>query len=297
MSASKKLLVMVCGPTAVGKTAVALQLAAHFNTEIISADSRQVYKEINIGTAKPSHEELAQIPHHFINHVSIHENFSAGQYELEALEKIESLFQNHDIVICAGGTGLYIKAICEGFDDIPPIDLNVRTKIIAEFELNGLEYLQAAVQAVDPIAFSEIDIQNPQRLMRVLEVFRATGQPISAFKTQSKKPRNFDILKIGLSMERNILYDRINQRVDKMLEEGLLEEVKSLLPYRQLNALQTVGYKELFDYLENKIPYETAVELIKRNSRRYAKRQMTWFRNDDSIQWMVPGEVFSFLVV
>jgi tRNA dimethylallyltransferase len=291
MGKGEKLLVIICGPTGVGKTAAAIHLATHFKTEIVSADSRQIYREMTIGTAKPTKEELNTIPHHFINHISIHDNFSAGQYEVEVLEKLDGLFQKHDIVVCAGGTGLYIKAISEGFDELPAIDKKVREEIIADYELNGLAFLQDAVQTVDPISYASIDIQNPQRLMRVLEVYRSSGKPLSGFKTQTPKARNFNILKIGLQLDREVLYQRINQRVDDMLKNGLLEEVKSLIPYQHLNALQTVGYSEWFDYLEGKTTYETAVELIKRNSRRYAKRQMTWFRSDASIQWLAPDEV------
>lgn len=291
MTKTNKTLIIVCGPTAVGKTRVGVQLAQHFKTEIISADSRQVYKELSIGTAKPTKEELATVTHHFIDHISIHEEFSAGKYEVEAIELIDQLFKQNNVVVAVGGTGLYIKAITEGFDDIPPVDPSIRAKIIEEFEQNGLAYLQNEVKKADLEAFNNMDTENPQRLMRVLEVTRGTGEKVSNLKTNQKKDRDFKIVKIGLNTEREKLYQRINNRVDLMMQNGLLNEVKSLSNFQQLNALQTVGYSELYRYLNNEISLEEAVELIKRNSRRYAKRQLTWLRKDEAVKWFEPDEL------
>lgn len=274
------------GPTAVGKTKKAIELAQEHNTCILSADSRQIYKELDIGTAKPSKEELAAAKHYFINHISIHNDYSAGQYEKEALELLNQLFQEKDTVIVAGGTGLYIKGLCEGFDDIPQIDAAIRQGIITAYNEFGITYLQTEAKKVDASIASKIDFENPQRLMRFLEVYKGTGKNILDLQSQRKQIRNFNIKKIGLQMERSQLYDRINHRVDLMMAAGLLEEVKSLEAHKHLNALQTVGYTELFDFLDGKHDLPTAIELIKRNSRRYAKRQLTWWRRDKEIDWI-----------
>ncbi|MEZ5006617.1 MAG: tRNA (adenosine(37)-N6)-dimethylallyltransferase MiaA [Chitinophagales bacterium] len=291
MTKSNKTLIIVCGPTAVGKTKVGIQLAQQFKTEIISADSRQVYKELSIGTAKPIKEELATVTHHFINHISIHDDYSAGKYEVEAIELLDQLFKQNDVVVAVGGTGLYIKAITEGFDDIPPVDPSIRAQIIEEFEQKGLVYLQNEVKKADLEAFNNMDTENPQRLMRVLEVIRGTGKKVSNLKTNQKKSRDFTVLKIGLNTEREKLYQRINNRVDLMMRNGLLNEVQSLSNFQQLNALQTVGYSELYRYINNEISLEEAIELIKRNSRRYAKRQLTWLRKDEGVKWFEPEEI------
>ncbi|MEZ5001974.1 MAG: tRNA (adenosine(37)-N6)-dimethylallyltransferase MiaA [Chitinophagales bacterium] len=290
MSITNKTLIIVCGPTAVGKTKVALQLAQHFKTDIISVDSRQIYKELSIGTAKPDIEELALIQHHFINHISIHDDFSAGQYEVEVIALLGQLFEQNDVVIAAGGTGLYIKAITDGFDDIPAVNSSVRAQIINEYEQFGLAHLQREVKIADPEAYEKMDTENPQRLMRVLEVNRGSGQKVSSLQKHQKKDRNFRVIKIGINLPREMLYEQINGRVDLMMENGLLEEAKQFFDFRHLNALQTVGYNELYQYLNKEISLEEAIDLIKRNSRRYAKRQLTWLRKQEDIQWFAPQE-------
>jgi tRNA dimethylallyltransferase len=286
----KKTVIIIAGPTAVGKTASAIDVAKQLNTEIISADSRQCFKELNIGVARPSEEELAAVPHHFIASHSIHDEITAASYEEYALQKVNELFQQHDAVVMVGGTGLYIKAFCEGLDAIPAIDPSIRNKIVNNYEQNGLTWLQEQVQEKDPLFFSQGEIQNPQRLMRALEVVEATGQSVLSFRKGQKTTRNFNILKTGLELPRPELNERINSRVGQMMQQGLLEEVKHLLPYKQLNALQTVGYKELFAYLDDELSLDKAVEQIKTNTRQYAKRQMTWFKKDAEMQWFAPAD-------
>jgi len=276
----------------VGKTAAAVGLAQKLSTNIISADSRQCFKELNIGVAKPSPEELRAVHHYFINSHSIHEEVTAAAYEEMALGWTEEIFDNQAaankpaVAVMVGGTGLYIKAYSEGLDAIPPIDPAVRQQIQHHYEAGGLVWLQEQIRDSDPEFFKVGEIQNPQRLMRALEVKKATGHSILSFRTLTKKQRPFKIEKIGLFLPKEELHQRINGRVDSMLEEGLLEEVQSLLPYRELNALQTVGYTELFDHLDGKLSLDQAVEAIKMNTRRYAKRQMTWFRKDPSVRWV-----------
>jgi len=286
-----KTCIIISGPTAVGKTAVAIQVARHFETEIISADSRQCYKELNIGVAKPSAGELAAVKHHFINSHSIHEEVHAAGFEQYALQAIEKIFQQHDIAVMTGGTGLYIKAFCEGIDEIPPVQPGIREKIVEAYERSGLTWLQQQVQEKDPLYYETGEIQNPQRLMRALEVVLSTGKSIRHFQQGKKIKRPFRIIKTALELPKEELHRNINTRVDKMMEQGLLEEVKSLTPWRHLNALQTVGYTELFDYLDGKYTLEQAVELIRKNTRQYAKRQMTWFRRDKEITWFAPADV------
>jgi tRNA dimethylallyltransferase len=284
--------IIIVGPTAVGKTAAAVHLAQRLSTEIISADSRQCFKELNIGVAKPSPQELKTVHHYFINSHSIREEVTAALFEELALQWTQDIFRQQTgagrppIAVMVGGTGLYIKAYAEGLDSIPPIDPTIRQQIQQMYETAGIDWLQAQIQESDPEFFRAGEIQNPQRLMRALEVKRSTGQSILAFRTREKKHRPFKIEKIGLSLPKEVLHQRINQRVDRMMEEGLLKEVRGLLPYRGLNALQTVGYSELFDHLEGKMSLDEAVERIKINTRQYAKRQMTWFRKDPSIQWV-----------
>ena len=287
----RKTVVIVTGPTAVGKTSVAISLAKHFNTEIISADSRQCFKELKIGVARPSEEELREVTHHFIASHSINENINAVLFEHYALQKINELFEKHDHVIMVGGTGLYIKSFCEGMDEIPPIDESIRKRIIENYETNGLSWLQDQVRRKDPAFYKVGEIQNPQRLMRALEVMESTGQSILGFRKNEKRKRDFRIIKIGLELPKDELHNNINSRVDKMIEQGLVEEVRSLVPYRQLNALQTVGYSEIFDYIDGRISLEAAIKEIKKNTRKYAKRQMTWFSRDKEIQWTNPGQV------
>jgi tRNA dimethylallyltransferase len=281
-----KTVIIICGPTAVGKTSVSIVLAKYFHTEIISADSRQCFKELKIGVARPSDEELKEIPHHFIGSNSIKEDTNAAFFEKLALQKVEELFKTHDIIIMVGGTGLYIKAFCEGLDDIPPIDEAIRKNIIKDYELNGLSWLQEQVRITDPKFYKVGEIQNPHRLMRALEVVESTGQSILSFRKNKKILRPFNLIKIGLELPKEELHENINSRVDKMLLEGLVEEVSSLKGYRDVNALQTVGYSEIFEHLDGKMSLANAIEEIKKNTRKYAKRQMTWFKKDKEIKWI-----------
>ena len=286
-----KTVIIVAGPTAVGKTTVAIELAKHFGTEIISADSRQCYKELKIGVARPSDEELKMVPHHFIASHSIHESINAGIFEQYALEKAREIFQGNNLVIMVGGTGLYLKAFCEGIDEIPEVPGVVRNEIINSYNEYGLSWLQEQVKNADPQFYATGEIQNPQRMMRALEVFKATGKSILEFRRGKKINREFTILKLALELPKEILNQNISNRVGKMLESGLLDEVKELLPYQHLNALQTVGYKELFDYLSGKVHLENAVEEIKKNTRQYAKRQLTWFKKDKEYTWFQAMEL------
>lgn len=281
----KKTCILILGPTAVGKTALAIQVAQHFSTEIISCDSRQCFKELNIGVAKPSAEELAMVDHYFINSHSIQETVNAASFEQYALEKVNTIFTDHDIAVMVGGTGLYAKAFCEGMDEIPAIDEQLRKQLNERYQQSGIEWLQEEVKLLDPVYFERGEIQNPQRLLRALEVVMQSGKSITTFQTNFKKQRDFNIIKIGLELPREELYSRINKRVDQMMEQGLLEEVKNLLPYKDLNALQTVGYRELFSYFNNELSFELAINDIKKNTRHYAKRQMTWFKKDVAIKW------------
>lgn len=278
--------ILIVGPTAVGKTAVAVALAQSFQTEILSADSRQCFREMNIGVARPSVEELATVPHHFIASHSIHEEVNAGVYETYALEKAAFIFKKHPTLILTGGTGLYIKAFCEGIDEMPEIDPSIRKQLNHQYETNGLSWLQHEVATRDPLFWQTAEQQNPHRLLRALEILEGTGKSITDFRIGKKMERPFRIIKIGLEMERAALNSRINLRVEQMMQQGLLNEVKELLPHKHLNALQTVGYQELIDYLEGKISYDRAVELIQQHTRQYAKRQMTWFKKDSSIHWV-----------
>lgn len=284
-----KTLIVIVGPTGIGKTALAIELARHFSTEIISADSRQFFKEMEIGTAKPSPEELNAAPHHFINSHSIQTLFSTGDFEIQALQLMEDLFKKQDLLIMVGGSGLYIDAVCNGLDDLPDTDLNIREQLKQQLEEEGIESIKQQLKIYDPEYYEKVDQANPQRMVRGLEFFLSTGEKLSSYQTNSKKQRPFNILKIGLNMDRAALYQRINHRVDQMMDAGLLEEVKGLQEYRKYNALNTVGYSELFDYLDGHIPLETAVDKIKQNTRRFAKRQLTWFRRDDNTAWFEPN--------
>ncbi len=274
-----KYLLVIAGPTAVGKTSFAIQVAKSHQAEIFSADSRQFYREMSIGTAKPNKLELAAAKHHFIDNLSISSQYSVGDYEKECLVALESYFKEKDLAILCGGTGLFIKAVCEGLDKFPIVPPSFRENLTLEFQQNGIEKLQEELKESDPAYYAQTDLQNPHRIIRALEVIRFSKKPFMSFWNKNKVDRPFKVLKIALEMEREELYNRINERVELMFSAGLLEEAKSLLPYRNQNALNTVGYKELFDYFEGKTGLEEAKELIKRNSRRYAKRQMTWFRN------------------
>ncbi len=281
----KPLLIVIAGPTASGKTAVAIELARHFKTEILSADSRQCYREMNIGVAKPLSGELSLVKHHFINSHSILDEVNAGVYEKYALMVLHTIFQKNNIAIMVGGTGLYIDALLNGIDEIPQVPDAVRKKIADSYKQFGVEWLQMQLKEKDPAIMETIDSQNPQRMMRALEIIEFTGKSIAAFQKKKNTQREFDTIKIALDWNRKTLYERINTRVDHMIAQGLVEEVKSLLPHQHLNALQTVGYKELFAYFNNTISLETAIEEIKKNTRRYAKGQITWFKNKDDFKW------------
>ena len=291
MSSVKSKLITVVGPTAVGKTRVGIALAKFFRTEIISADSRQFYKEMNIGTAKPTRAELAEIKHHFIDIKSVEEDFDAGQFEREAMDLIENLFARHDHLILCGGSGMYVKAVCEGFDEMPEIDHGIREEIIKEYEQKGLVWLQRQVQINDPVYYDLVDKSNPQRLMRALELLQFTGRPVSELRKNQRKVRPFQIIKIGLEIDRQELYKRIDHRVDEMINRGLVDEARSLYSKRNLNALQTMGYQELFGFFEGNYDLTEAIRLLKRNTRRYAKRQLTWFKKDEEIKWFDPKEM------
>jgi len=284
--ARNKTVIILMGPTAVGKTSAAIEMAKYFKTEIISADSRQCFKELNIGVARPSEEELQIIKHYFIASHSIRDDVNAGSFEQYSLQKVNELFQEHNVAVMVGGTGLYIKAFCEGMDEVPGVPAETRKSIISDYEKHGLKWLQAEIQKKDPAFYNTGEIQNPQRLMRALEVVEATGQSILTFRKGKKQERDFNIVKIGLEISKEELHRNINARVDGMMAAGLLEEVERLLPYKDLNALQTVGYAEMFDHLEGKISLQDAAELVRKNTRQYAKRQMTWFKKDKDIHWM-----------
>jgi len=287
---SEKSLVIVVGPTGIGKTVLAIRLALHYNTEIISCDSRQFYREMNIGTAKPGQKELEMVKHHFVDSLSIEEDYNAGLFEQDATRLLESLFESTDVVIAVGGAGLYIQALCAGIDDIPEVNQSIREAWLNRLENEGLGYLQEKLKHADPEYYEQVDIRNPQRLIRALEVWEGTGKPYSTFLDRKAVKRSFRIHKIGLETEREILYSGLDKRMDEMIGKGLFDEAKELYPFRHLNALQTVGYTEIFDFIDEKYNKEEAVRLLKRNSRRYAKRQLTWFRKDESIQWFKPGE-------
>ena len=281
-----KYLIVIAGPTASGKTALAIELAKYFNAEIISADARQFFREMNIGTAKPNEEELSAVKHHFINSHSIHDSYSVGDYEKDVISLLADYYKEKDIAILAGGSGLYIRAICEGVDKYPEVPEEIRAELQESYQQHGIEILQKELEICDPDYYRRVDIQNPHRLIRAIEVFRASGKPFSSFQKDDKIKRPFQIIKIGLSWEREKLYERINLRVDQMIENALEEEARSLYELKHMNALQTVGYQELFSYFENKISREEAINLIKQNTRNYAKRQMTWFRKESDLHWV-----------
>ncbi|HEY8781026.1 MAG TPA: tRNA (adenosine(37)-N6)-dimethylallyltransferase MiaA [Mucilaginibacter sp.] len=281
----QKALIVIAGPTASGKTAAAIELAKYYKTVIVSADSRQFYREMSVGTAKPTNEELAAVKHYFINSLSITENYTAGDYEKQSLDLLRDLFKIHDVVILVGGSGLFIKAVCEGFDKFPDAKPGVREKLNKEFEEKGINALQEKLKIADPEYYEKVDRNNPQRVIRALEVFESTGNPFSYYRSSNINKRPFRIIKFGLKMERVILYQRINRRTDDMIIQGLVEEVRFLLPYRHFNALNTVGYTELFDYFDGETDLQTAIGLIKQNTRRFAKRQITWFGKDKEILW------------
>ncbi|MFT5217177.1 MAG: tRNA dimethylallyltransferase [Glaciecola sp.] len=280
-----KHLISIVGPTAIGKTSLSIKLAQYFNSEIISADSRQFYKEMHIGTAAPSEIELKQAKHHFIHHKSIKDNYNVGAFEKNALVLLDKLFKNHNVVIMVGGSGLYVDAITKGLDNFPKVDDLIRGILNEELKKNGLKSLQIKLKDLDYVSYNKIAINNPHRVIRALEICIGSGQPYSSFLNKEKVKRNFKTVSIGLTAERDIMYTRIDERVDKMMEEGLLDEVQGLIEYKDLNSLNTVGYKELFQYLGKEWDLDFAVSEIKKNSRRYAKRQTTWFKKNDQISW------------
>ncbi|WP_409416916.1 tRNA (adenosine(37)-N6)-dimethylallyltransferase MiaA [Flavobacterium sp. PS2] len=300
-----KYLITIVGPTAIGKTALSIALAQHFKCEIISCDSRQFFKEMTIGTAVPNQDELQAAKHHFIQNISIFENYTVGDYEKEAITKLEELFQHNDYVILVGGSGLYVDAVLKGFDEFPEIDTTIREKVALEYEQNGILYLQEQLKKLDTAYYDKLTIenpqtlQNPQRMMRFVGVCLGTGKPYSSFLNQKKNNRNFTPVLIGLEADRAVIYDRINQRVDIMLNQGLLEEAQSLYPNKALNALQTVGYRELFSYFDEEFTLPFAIEEIKKNTRRFAKRQLTWFKRNENTKWfdyLTPkNEIINFI--
>lgn len=275
----------MAGPTASGKTALAIRIAEQFNTAVISADSRQCFKEISIGTAKPSPQELQEVPHYFIDSHSITAEVSAGIFEKLALEYTSEIFSRHDVAVMCGGTGLYIRAFCDGIDDMPAVPPGIRDALNAQYEEKGLSWLQQQLEQRDPVFYATAETQNPQRLLRALEILEATGQSITTFRSAGRTKRDFNIVKVGITLPKELLHHHINRRVDQMMAAGLVEEVKAVLPYREHNALRTVGYQEIFDYLDGKLSLDAAVEAIKVHTRQYAKRQLTWFRKDPDIVW------------
>ena len=287
---SKPTLIVLIGPTGVGKTELSLRLAEYFHTCIVSCDSRQLYADLKIGTAAPTEPQLARVPHHFISTLQLTDYYSAAQYESEAIDLLNRLFEIHSTVILTGGSMMYVDAICKGIDDIPTVDAETRQLMLQKYEQEGLEHLCAELKLLDPEYYKIVDLKNPKRVIHALEICYMTGKTYTSFRTQQKKERPFRIIKIGLKREREELYERINLRVDQMMEEGLEEEARNVYPYRHLNALNTVGYKELFKYFDGEWTLPFAVEKIKQNSRIYSRKQMTWFKRDEEIHWFHPDE-------
>lgn len=285
MSTTQKYLISIVGATAIGKTALSIKLAQHFNTEIISCDSRQFFKEMTIGTAVPDPEELAAAQHHFIQNKSIFEDYNVGSFERDAIAKLDELFQKHDIVIMVGGSGMYVNAVINGLDNFPTVDPKIRAELTERLKSEGLESLQEQLKVLDPITYEKIALDNPQRVSRALEICIGSGHPYSSFLNQEKNKRVFTTISIGITAERELMYERINKRVDIMLENGLLEEAKALYLQKHLNALNTVGYKELMKYFDDEWDLPFAVSEIKKNTRRFAKRQVTWFKRNKDTRW------------
>ena len=290
-------LFVLLGPTGIGKTDLSIELAKHFDTEIVSADSRQIYRELDLGTAPPTPEQLESVKHHFIKSRSIADEYTAGKYEFDALETVDKLFKHKEFVWLVGGSGLYIDAVCKGIDNIPPTDSTLRNEVLECFKNEGIESIRQELVRLDPDIYNIIDIHNPQRIMRALEVCITSGKPYSSLRKNFEKQRPFKIVKIGLEMEREILYRQINERVDTMMNRGLLNEVENLYPFRHYNAMKTVGYRELFDFIDGKTSLDEAVELIKRNTRRYAKRQISWFARYPEIKWFNPNDFEKIITV
>ena len=291
MSMKNKTLIIILGPTAIGKTSLAIQVAKEKKTEIISCDSRQFYKEMCIGTAVPTNQELNEVTHHFIQHISLNDSYNVGKFEIDALTKLNEIFKKNEFAVMVGGSGMYINAICNGIDKIPKVPKTIREKIINNYKSKGLEWLQEKVKSINPLNFNNIDNKNPQRLIRILEVYQHTGKEIHLFYNKNKKNREFNIIKIGIKLDREKLYERINQRVDNMIDCGLVNEVKGLKKNQTQNAMQTVGYREIINYLNKEITLEESISNIKQNTRRLAKRQITWFKKDSDIEWFDKNEV------
>ena len=289
-------LIIITGPTAVGKTSVTIEVAKTMHTEIISCDSRQMYREMRIGTAVPTVDELAAVPHHFIGNLSIHDYYNVSMFEQECLQLLDKLFLKYQTVVMTGGSGLYIDALCKGIDDFPTVDTEIRRTVAGWFETEGIEYLRRQLKMLDPEHHAKVDLRNHKRIMKAIEVSLQTGKPYSSFLTAQQQKRPFEIEKIVLNRPREELFERINQRTTLMMEEGLLEEAEALYPYRHLNALNTVGYKELFAYMDGLHDRDTAVELIRRNTRRYAKRQLTWFTRDKETMWLHPEQCLKAVI-
>lgn len=287
---SSRRLVVIVGPTGSGKTDLSIRIARHYGAPIVSTDSRQVYRGLPIGTAQPAREQLDEVEHHFIASHDITQNLSCGEYEVQALARLEKLFTGHELVVAVGGSGLYVKALCEGMDDLPKADETLRCELSDRLQREGVESLAAQLKELDPVYYEEVDRSNPARVIRALEVCLQTGRPYSVQRTGERRKRPFEIIKVGVDLPREELYGRIDRRVDQMLADGLEAEARRVYPFRQLNALQTVGYREFFEFFDGLITRDQAVELIKRNSRRYAKRQLTWFRRDPQIRWFAPDD-------
>lgn len=288
---SQKTLIVLVGPTGVGKTETSLVLAETLHAPIINADSRQIYKGMGIGTAAPTPEEQARVEHHFVQFLNPGEYYSAAQFELDVMSRLETLFQSHDYVLLSGGSMMYIDAVCKGIDDIPTVDAETRKMMLERYEAEGLERLCSELRVLDPEYYQVVDLKNPKRVIHALEICYMTGKTYTSFRTNTRKERPFRIVKIGLKREREILYDRINRRVTQMLEMGLEQEVRSLMPYRNTNALNTVGYKEMFAYFDGAMTLEQAADKIRQNSRIYSRKQMTWFKRDEEIKWFEPGQM------
>tara|TARA_Y100001947_G_scaffold31369_1_gene24745 strand:- start:1998 stop:2906 length:909 start_codon:yes stop_codon:yes gene_type:complete len=291
-----KHLITIIGPTAIGKTNLAIRIANYFKTEIVSADSRQFYKEMNIGTAKPSNSELNSIKHHLINNKSINDNYNISDYEKDALKSIKSIFNKNDVAILVGGSGLYINTVLYGLDEIPGISNETRNSLYLDLELKGIKKMQEQLKLLDPASYSAIDINNPRRLIRALEVSISTGKSYSSFLKKKKKKRDFNIIVLGINQDRLELYDKINTRVDNMVESGLINEAKELYNLKSLNALNTIGYREVFNYIEDKYSLDECINEIKKNTRRYAKRQLTWFKSIDRVEWITPEYNFEKII-
>jgi tRNA dimethylallyltransferase len=283
-------LIVLIGPTGVGKTELSLSIAEHFNTCIVSSDSRQLYADLKIGTAAPTPEQLARVKHHFVGTLQLTDYYSAAQYEAEVMSKLEELFQKNDVVVLTGGSMMYVDAICKGIDDIPTVDKDTRELMMQKYEMEGLEKLCEELKLLDPEYYQIVDLKNPKRVIHALEICYMTGKTYTSFRTQSTKERPFRIIKIGLTREREELYDRINRRVDEMMKDGLLEEARSVYAYKHLNSLNTVGYKEMFQYMDGEWTLDFAIEKIKQNSRIYSRKQMTWFKRDKDITWFHPDQ-------